>query len=151
MGSEMCIRDSVWTVVGAVALGWAMSLHVLLKPERWGGTPKARWSILQAPVFESDAPLPVAVPLRRSAESPRELYLPAFRTEHDVYWPRVREMPRWLHDHPTGVVMTRVGEPSPPREWGLALVAGSSDWRVWVRRNTGPARGPVWVAPRPEE
>jgi hypothetical protein len=123
---------TAWTVVGAVVLGWALSLHAIVKPARWDGSPPRVPPILQSEVLTNAMRAPIAVPVRRRAYAPRELYKPAFRSDHPVYWPKLRDLGKWLDDHPEGFVLTRTREREPGHRLRLELVGATKRWRLWA-------------------
>ncbi|GEM_PF-1137283 len=125
---------TAWTVVGVVALGWATSMHVVLRPDRFVGEGLPPLPVLLSEPAIASPEAPIAVPVRRRAFNPRELYAPAWRTDHPIFWPQLRELPTWLADHPDGFVITRRWEPDPGHRLGLELVAAEGDWRLWAPR-----------------
>jgi hypothetical protein len=123
---------TVWTVVGAVVLGWSLTLHGLIKPERWTNEPMRMPDILMVDALTARPAAPLSVVLRRRPAEPRGLYEVAFQSDHLVHWKRPREIADWLAAHPGGFVLTRSWEASPGHRLGLERVARRGRWLLWA-------------------
>jgi len=120
------------TVVAAVGLGWMISFHFVGDVDRWSrATPVP--PILRTAAVAAAPDAPLAVLVRRRPIHKRELYGPGFRSDHDVYWVPLREIPAWLEAHPDGFVLTRTFERAPGHRLGLTLSAATKRWAVWGR------------------
>ena len=142
---------TAWTVLIAAGAGWSMSLHILLRPERFEFGEIEKPPILTARSLEDAPNAPIAVPVRRRAQVPRQLYAPAWRSDHPIHWPRYRELRVWLADHPDGFVLTRSWERDPGHLLRLELVGATNGWRLWAPQGREDVPDSLWLGARPEE
>ncbi len=125
---------TVWTVLGAAVLGWALSLHIILRPGRFAERAPEPLEVLRSGPARASPRAAVAIPVSSRAETPRRYYEPAWRTDHAFHWPRADELGPWVEAHPAGFVLTRGGEPAPEPSLGLRLAAVSDAWVLWGPR-----------------
>lgn len=123
---------TAWTVVGVVVLGWALSLHTLIKPERWTNATRHMPDILTVDALTAQPSAPLSVVLRRRPARPRGLYEVAFQSDHLVDWKRPMEIADWLATNPGGFILTRSWEASPGHRLGLERVARRGRWLLWA-------------------
>ncbi|MEE2827729.1 MAG: hypothetical protein VX498_00955 [Myxococcota bacterium] len=144
-------RRMVWsvlamTLVASWALGassgWQRLLH----------SPSERLpEVLKADALRERPRAPLAVVVHRSGFAGRGYYLPAFRSDHPVWFVRPGPETRtWIEENPGGYVLVRAGDRKRSPRVPLPRVQSSRSWLIFgpaPPSRSGPPPGPDPVDP----
>ena len=115
-------------VACAVLFSQLMSMHSPVGRIKTGWDGSKVPNVLKLEVMERNPDAPLAVLVRKVGKNSRSCYLPAFRSQHEVFFLHSeQEVVAWIKDNPQGFALSRRKDP----RLKLRQVAKTSKWRVY--------------------
>ncbi|MBN96141.1 MAG: hypothetical protein CL928_19040 [Deltaproteobacteria bacterium] len=125
------LRAGTLTLVAlAVVVSQLMSMHSPVSRITNAWSEDRAPDVLKLKPLREEPDAPLAVLVRKVGKKSRRYYLPAFRSNHEVFFLHSeRELAAWMEENPRGFALTRRKDPK--LKW--RQVAKTAKWRVYKR------------------